>query len=279
MRVSVQGFGVLFLCVGILGCAQTDYGIITDNDQLRGSYPADTIVNTNGKALYGKSFVATLYPDGNDQLFSMIDQKGDGTATITTYNNFSTGDGAIFKDDLYCNPDWNGCAIFTAPDDNDENLFDGRMNANCSGARSLSFLISTERYYSECGRMALGDKVDLKDKIALLNTFELGRIGSREALIKGLSSRNTSISLRKNGENIHLPIFGGYEVGLFVNGTFHIDATNSLNQRNYDALASIVDRNGLDRYDLTVTVEGISASWPVAPISSTTFRRQGLRRY
>ena len=209
----------------------------------------------------------------------MVDQKADGTATITTYNNFSTGDGAIFKDDLYCNPDWNGCSIFTAPDDNDEFLFDGRMNANCSGARSLSFLLSTERYYGECGRLALGNKVSLGDKMAWLNSFELGKIGSREALIKGLSSRNTNITLTKNGENINVPIFGGYEVGMLVDGTIHIDATNSLNKRNYDALASIVDRYGLDRYDVTITVEGISASWPVAPISSTTFRRQGLRRY
>ena len=81
----------LVLAMGV-GCAITNYDVITDNDQGSGSGAPNSVVNTNGKAKITPSAqIATSYSDGNDELFSMIDQKGDGTATITTYNNFSTG--------------------------------------------------------------------------------------------------------------------------------------------------------------------------------------------
>ena len=267
------------LMIGV-GCAITDYDIITDNDQGSGSDPAQGIVNTNGKAKITPSIqVATLYNDGRDEMFSMIDQKADGTGTITTYNNYSTGDGATFHDDLYCNPDWNGCAANTSPDNNDEFLFDGSRNSNCSGARSLSCLVSSSRYYGECGRFGLGNKMDLASKMDLLNTFELGKVGSRQALIKSITPQNLLIILEKDGETIHLPTFGGYEVGLFADRKMYVDATNSLNRRNYDTAAAIVDRYGPGQYAMTIEVDGISATWQVSPLSAATIRAQGLRRY
>ena len=269
----------LVLAMGV-GCAITDYDVITDNDQGSQSDPAGSVVNTNGKAKITPSAqIATSYSDGNDELFSMINQKADGTASITTYNNFSTGSGAIFHDDLYCNPDWNGCSIFTAADDNDGNLFDGSINGNCSGARSLSLLLSTSRYYGECGRSGLGNKMDLASKMDLINTFELGKIGSRQALIKYLTPVNTNFFLQKDGQQINMPFFGGYQMSILPNRSVHIDATNSLNQRNYDTAATIVNQYGPGQYNVTIEIEGISATWQVSPLSPERIKSQGLGRY
>jgi hypothetical protein len=135
------------------GCAITNYGTITDNNQAQaGPQGVQPVINTAGKAhIMETSQIATIWSDGTDEFINFVDQKADGTATLTTYNNFSTGSEPIFHDDLYCNTAWNGCSIFTAPDDNDSNIFDGTTNLNCSGARSLSILLSTGRYYGECG--------------------------------------------------------------------------------------------------------------------------------
>ena len=156
MKFIIYGTFCFCLVVGF-GCAITDYDIITDNDQGSGSDPAQGIVNTSGKAKIVPSVqVATMFSDGTDETFSMIDQKADGTATITTYNNYSTGDGAVFHDDLYCNPDWNGCSILTAPDNNDGNLFDGMRNmnkvhCNTEGSDTRSMVKSTD---SSCPGLA-----------------------------------------------------------------------------------------------------------------------------
>ena len=130
-KVLYLGF-CLVLAMGV-GCAITNYSLITDNDQVSNGQGSG-VVNTNGKAKMTSQQVATIWPDGSDELFSFIDQKADGTAVITTYNNFSTGGDPTFHSDLYCNTAWNGCAIWTAPDDNVGDIFDGTFNANCAGA-------------------------------------------------------------------------------------------------------------------------------------------------
>jgi hypothetical protein len=192
------------------GCAVTDYGVITDNDQVRaGQDNPGEIVNTNGKAHhYECSSIATIWPDGTDELFSFVDQQADGTSTITTYNNFSTGDEPTFHSDLYCNTDWSGCAIFTAPDDNDVNLFDGTTNTNCSGARSLSLLLSTGRYYGECGRR--NAKFTLDQKMAALNRAELARRFGRNGLLWRAAASNTSLRATnaETGQTFEIPLFG-----------------------------------------------------------------------
>ena len=91
--------------------------------------------------------------------------------------------------------------------------------------------------------------------------------------------RNTTLSLGKNGKFIPIPLFGGYEVSLMADRTARIDATNSLNKRNYDTLARIVDEHGTGGYEVTISVEGFSAVWQMAPVSASAFRNQGIRRY
>jgi hypothetical protein len=189
-----KGFYFLFmltLMAGV-GCAITDYGVITDNNQ---SNAASGVVNTQGKAhVRETSQIATIWPDGTDELFTFVDQQSDGTATLTTYNNFSSGSEPTFHDDLYCNPDWSGCSIFTAKDNNDSNLFDGRSNANCTGARSLSLLLGTGRYYGECGRAAARMSID--DKVRLASTGVQAQRFGIEGMLWSVGAGNTMVTAR-----------------------------------------------------------------------------------
>ena len=153
--------GFCAVLISGVGCAITNYALITDNDQGNGT-SGDGTVNTNGKAKLLTGFqVATIWPDGTDELFSMVDQKANGDRTLTTYNNYNPGGaGTTFLDDTYCTPDWNGCSIWTAddPESGDASPFDGAFNTNCNGARSLQSLLSSARYYGECGRGQYIDK-------------------------------------------------------------------------------------------------------------------------
>jgi hypothetical protein len=186
------------LAMGI-GCAITNYDLITDNDQVykdNCTFPnCPATVNTNGKAhIIESSQVATIWDDGVDELFTNVDQKANGDRTLTTYNNFSTFDGPWWHDDFYCNPDWNGCAIWTAPDPQtgDVSLFDGQWNQNCLGSRSLFYLISTPRYYGECGRDVLADK------IGMLNATYEGTFRNELGLMYDFSMNNTTLNVGGN---------------------------------------------------------------------------------
>ena len=73
-----------FCCVLLFGggCHISNYGIITDNNQSNGS--GGGIVNTTGKAhIKESSQVASIWPDGSDEMINFVDQMSDGTATLT----------------------------------------------------------------------------------------------------------------------------------------------------------------------------------------------------
>jgi len=207
-RLSYLAFSLL-LAAGF-GCAITDYGVITDNNQsIAGQRNDGPAVNTAGKAhIVETSQSATIWPDGTDELFSFVDQRGDGSATITTYNNFSTGSEPVFHSDLYCNSSWNGCAIFSAPDDNVGDPFDGQWNRNCAGSRSLSLLLGTGRYYGECGKQQA--KLSVQEKISLLGSAVTAKAFGREGLLWSLDESNTTISVQNldTGLTINVPLAG-----------------------------------------------------------------------
>jgi hypothetical protein len=209
------------------GCAITNYDLITDNDQ-------GGVVNTAGKAYIRQSSqVATNWPDGNDNLVWFVDQKANGDRTLTTYNYATSATGDPFKDDLYCSPDWNGCAIVTAPDPqtNDVDDFDYRGNANCSGYRSLSLLVSTSRYYGECGRAAATDRT--LRMIGLANEMTPVQYKGATWLRTNLNAMNTSIVLNNNnGSAFALPMTS--QIGVtanFAQRRMILDLTNP-NNRN-----------------------------------------------
>ena len=70
------------------GCAVTDYGLITDNNQVSHPGGPGEILDTRGKAkLIFSSQWANLYTDGTDELLSFVDQDASGGQTINSYNN------------------------------------------------------------------------------------------------------------------------------------------------------------------------------------------------
>ena len=189
-KLLYAGF-CLALLMG-LGCAITDYPIITD------WYTGETIA-TNGKALImSTGQVATTYPDGgSDCSFSMIDQKATGEGTLTSYNHFTT-DGSMFLDHLYCSPDWTGCSMVTAS--NGGEPFDFTANWNCKGIRSLYYVLSVGVRYGECGNASL-EANNVMNALDVVNSNTLA----------GVINRNTTQAyLTSNGFSTAVNIYGSY---------------------------------------------------------------------
>ena len=261
-------YAFCLLLAAASGCAITNYGLITDNDQLSHGQSSN-VVNTNGKAHFplGKSLYAVVWPDGTDELIQFVDQRANGDRTLTTYNNFSTGDEPIFHDDLYCNPDWNGCAIFTAPDPEDpaDDPFDGRLNANCSGARSLSMLVSTGRYSGECGRRP---RVSLRERLDLLAMGAISSKWGREGLLYDWNAENATILLEnEDGEVFRAPIMGQGTAWVSHSGPRPlavVDATNALLGGSLGWYANWLDRHATDVTKLKVCYNGICTRLTIA---------------
>ncbi len=266
----------LCFCVAValgLGCI-TDYPVITDNDQdhdtgssLGGGGNAPLPVNTNGRAhIRESSQTALLYEDGTDELFSFVDQKANGDQTLLTYNNHSGLAGQpTFHSDLYCNPDWQGCAIWTAPNPNDpgDQPFDGTPNENCLGFRSLSILVATGRYYGECGRTRLA----LEDRLALLGQGKLTRRLGRIGLIYDLDATNFSIALDNNAGTVtSLPFRGDARVwyGGGPDPRATVDLTNPLLGTVGRSYANWLAEHGTDHTTATLCYAGICAPFEIA---------------
>ena len=240
----------LVLAMGV-GCAITDYELMFD------SYSGE-IINTNGKAdIIPSSQVATIWPDGADNLFTMVDQKANGDRTLTTYNFFTT-DGTYFTDTTYCSPDWTGCAIWTAPDPEvgDVDPFDGAWNQNCAGSRSLSSLIGTTRYYGECGRSALS----VQDRMALASA---GAPKNEFTLTYNLTAANTSLFFDNNsGVKSLVPFLGNVGVELDVRGgrEMLVRIDNPLFQNTLKSAADWAENYGSGFNTVTISFNGVEKS-------------------
>lgn len=261
-KLFYLGFA-LVLAMGV-GCAITDYSVIVDNDQVANGQGSG-IVNTSGKAhLVEGSQIATLWPDGADEIINFVDQKANGDQVLTTYNNFSSAY-PIFHDDLYCNPDWAGCAITTAqnPVVGDADIFDYKWNPSCKGARSLSLLLSTTRYYGECGRA----KISWADRVKAINLGTLGRAHGMEGLFYNLNHNNLTVTLDNNaGYVTTLPVTA--DATLFVGGQGRhkgmLDLTNPLMMGMFRSYADFLANHATHQTNMTVTYEGISLSYTIA---------------
>ena len=252
----------LVLAMGV-GCAITDYDLIVDNDQVSNGQGSG-VINTNGKAKIMSAQFATIWSDGSDELFSMVDQKANGDRTLTTYNNFSTATEPTFLDDLYCNPDWQGCSIFTAPDPEvgDVDPFDGSTNVNCSGVRSLSVLVGTTRYYGECGRA----KMNLSDRLSLANMGRIATQVGKEGLLYDLNRSNFSMTMNNNaGVAINLPITGDYSMFVTDSGRRQISLNmqNPLGANVGRAFADFLRTYGTSQTDVTISYNGISTTFEI----------------
>jgi len=227
-KLLTYGFYFAFAVSMLMGfgCALTNYELITDND-------SGGVVNTAGNAYVRQSSqAATTYPDGTDNLIWFVDQKANGDRKLSTVNYFTTGT-IMFKDDLYCSPDWAGCKVSTSndPEVGDVDDYDYAANPSCSGYRSLSLLVSTTRYYGECGRARTTDRAT--KMIALANDMTPVQLNGATWLRGNLSALNTSMVLNNhNGSVYALPMTS--QIGVTANFATRrviLDLTNP-NNRN-----------------------------------------------
>ncbi len=155
-----------------MGCAITNYPTIYDT---RGAVENEVLDSYYDKAyLIPSSQIATTYTDGSDELFTLATQTWQGDRRLFTYNNFDPSSTVMFLSQTYCDPNrTDDCAIATAwdpdlPDayphgaagglNDTDDPFDYVYDSSCSGARSLSLLLSVETRIGECGSGIWADK-------------------------------------------------------------------------------------------------------------------------
>jgi hypothetical protein len=197
-------FGALLLALVAAGCAITDYPVITDD---RGSYSG--VIRTGHKAyIVPSGQVATIWTDGSDELFSLVYQNQYGDQKIYTFNNFDPTGSVNFLDQTYCDWRYEGCEITRAwnpANANIDDTFDYEFFPDCSGARSISVLVSYTSRIGECGDGLMADKQNLYAEFANLATTNW-RGGV--AYVVPMNASNTSITLTANNNTTAVPMFG-----------------------------------------------------------------------
>jgi len=281
----MKKFFYLAFCIVLVmgvGCAISDYQIITDNDQLlHGQQYANATVNTNGKAHIRSFQIASIFGDGADEAINFVDQKSNGDRTLTTYDNFSTfgGPGPTFHDDLYCNPDWTGCAAWTASDPPggfDRTgagfpAFDGRFNPNCRNGLQRIFATTRQRrgYYNdgECGR---GAAADLASRMALMNMGTLGTYAGEPGLWYYLDQNNTTYTVN----NTLMPFA---QTNVFMNPKARMAAIsmdNPLHAVTMTAVAGVAPPGEVATF--SITYNGYTFTKQMVPIRSFATRANEL---
>jgi len=249
--------GLCALLTTGVGCALTNYELITDNDQVSNGQGTG-VVNTNGKALVRQSSqVALTWPDGSDNAVWFVDQAANGDRTLTTYNNFSTGSEPIFPDDLYCSPDRQGCAIVSAsdPEVGDVDIYDYSYNPNCAGARSVYYLLGTTRYYGECGRA-----LSLTDRLSFLNQGRMIAKNGVASLQWAMTPMNTTVTMNNlAGVQQLLPMAGSFSITMTPNGTrtTSIDLSNPMNKVLMNSAADFMTNYGSQVNEVSFVFNGI----------------------
>ncbi len=208
-------YGALCLAiVASMGCAITDYPVITDD---RGDFSG--VIRT-GHAAYitPTSAIASIYPDGSDELFTLVYQNSNGDQKLYTKNNFDFSASVLFMDQTYCDWRTESCEIARAwnpAQDNIDDPFDyeGPWNnqgwPDCSGTRSLSLLVAQGSRIGECGDAQFwGDKQSLFAEFSDLSTTNW-RGGV--AYVVPVNSGNTTVTLTgANGVVATAPIYGNF---------------------------------------------------------------------
>lgn len=271
---------VLVLATG-LGCALTDYRsftpynpptFITDNDQVNQGQQGSGLVNTTGYAhVRESSQVAITTTAGQTEHLWFVDQNSAGDQTLKTYQNVTAPGSPTFHDDQYCNPDWSGCAVWTADVPATAaipNYFaGGRFNGNCDGAANLFYLWATTRGYGSYGECGRGVGISPSNKLSLIAGFQAA---SNNTFTKSIDGRNTTIIA-------HSPITSASSLirmpgNAFLTLSMHagqnrlvFDGTNPVLRNTALALEKFVKTNG-PNLALDVTIDGITI--PVKGLAS-----------
>lgn len=213
------------------GCAITNYPVITDSRGANG-----------GGVMYGQYDLAYIVPsgsvgtnwdDGMDELFTEVSQNWMGDQWLKTFNNFDPTGESKFLDQIggYCDPvRADNCAAVVAsnpnyPDDPQDGTpapapyyryddpFDNTLNADCSGARSVSLFVSVVERMSpvgECGSGLWQDPQALAYEFSQLNKVSLG---GKQFYHIPVDSQTTTVSLTtKTKANEVAPIYGRFNL-------------------------------------------------------------------
>ncbi len=220
-------YSVLILALlASLGCAITNYGVITDD---RGDYSG--VIRTGHKAyIIPTSQTATTYPDGSDELFSMVTQNQYADRTIYTFNNFDPTATALFLDQTYCDWRYEGCEIIRARDPHQDHLddpFDNEQFPECDGFRSLSLFVDQAERVGECGDRIFSNRQDLAAEFAELPTTTFR---GETAYVVPMNDANTAITLTNtDGLSFNVPLYGQHTG--FITNKLQFVATMTPNSR------------------------------------------------
>jgi hypothetical protein len=250
-------YGVFCLALlASLGCAITDYPVITDT---RGDFSG--VIRTGHKAyVLPTSSVATIWSDGSDELFTSVYQNNYGDQKLYTFNNFDPSASVIFLDQTYCDWRYEGCEVTRAwnpAQSNVDDPFDYEFFPDCSGARSLSLLVSNSSRVGECGDGLFGgQKQNLAAEFAALATTSW-RGGT--AYIVPMSAANMSITMfSRSGSSAQMPIFGQYTA--FLNDKLQMAVPVTPNARHELRWAqNWVNENGA-QFTATVTYGSLTSA-------------------
>jgi len=241
--------GAIVLAFFAAGCAITDYPVITDD---RGSYSG--IIRTGHKAYIVPSMqVASLWPDGSDELFSMVYQNNYGDQKIYTFNNFDPTASVNFLTQTYCDWRYDGCVVAEAWNPANaaiDSVFDYTWDTSCLGARSLSLLVSYTSRIGECG-----DRwSSFQDKAAEFANLATTTWRGGTAYVLPVNAETTSVSL--NG--VQAPIYGQFTI--FMTSRDQLLVPMTPNARHELAwLNNFVAENG-NQANLTLTYGSVSAN-------------------
>ena len=206
-----------------LGCAITNYPVIfdsrgADGDQILDSFYDKAYIIPSGQ-------IASIYDDGSDELFTEVVQNWQGDQWLYTFNNFDPTATVLFLEQTYCDPTrQSDCAAVTAwnpdlpeaysygsgPINETDDPFDYTMDDSCSGARSVSLLLSRSSRIGECGSGIWADKQAAAAEFANLDVTSFRGLDVYSLPVDG---RNTSVRVNahQDGASTVVPIFGRFQ--------------------------------------------------------------------
>jgi hypothetical protein len=214
--------GIVLAMVACFGCRITNYPVIVDtvgpwqDSVLDGQYDQAYIIPSG--------VVATIYPDGSDESYTLVHQDWKGDQWLYTYNNFDPTASVVFLDQTYCDPNhqedcwvskswnpdypdvypWNGQ---NAGNDEDD-VFDEILDPDCKGFRSICVILDMPWRNGECGSGLWQSPQDLAAEFSLLKetTFR-----GREVYALPIDTSVARFTLvGTDGYESVMPIYGSY---------------------------------------------------------------------
>ena len=245
---------IALLAVVSLGCAITDYPVIFDtrgadaNGVMTGQYDLAYIIPSMQ--------VASIWPDGTDELFTTVAQDWAGDQRLKTYNNFDPSGLVNFLAQTYCDPNYVGCVVAESwnPDTADDDVFDYTWDTSCLGARSLSLLVSYTSRIGECGSGIWAD-----EQGAMYEFSQLEKVNFRGKSWYHVPLDSTVAAFSVNGSD--MPIYGRFN--MYMNDKFQVAFPVTPNARyQLNAIDRVVQRDG-HSLDIDMTYGSLNARFSV----------------